>query len=158
MGLAPASGVALSCLSHMNTLFSHVASRAGALAEFDPILALFLGAALLAVFLSHLFQSKAAPCTATGAALVWTLYDRAARALWSGVLVMMLIGVVWLARSYLILGLVYPCVAGLDSTRQALYFDLGAVLSLALASRWMIGRLALRSPAPCALQPQAAAP
>jgi hypothetical protein len=44
-----------------------------------------------------------------------------------------------LASQFLLFGIVYPCVAGLDSERQSLYFDLSALLFIALAA-WQLVR------------------
>ncbi len=48
-----------------------------------------------------------------------------------------------LAGQFLIFGIVYPCLAGLDSDRQSLYFDLSAVLYLVMAA-WLLLRKVVR--------------
>jgi hypothetical protein len=44
-----------------------------------------------------------------------------------------------LAFQLLLFGIVYPAVAGLDSDRQTLYFNLGALIFLAIAA-WQLTR------------------
>jgi hypothetical protein len=44
-----------------------------------------------------------------------------------------------LALQLLLFGIVYPAVAGLDSDRQTLYFNLGALIFLAIAA-WQLTR------------------
>jgi hypothetical protein len=46
----------------------------------------------------------------------------------------------FLAAQLLLFGLLYPCVAGLDPSRQSLYFNLSAVAFLALAGWQMLSR------------------
>jgi hypothetical protein len=46
-----------------------------------------------------------------------------------------------LAFQLLLFGIVYPCVAGLDADRQTLYFNLCALIFLALAAAQLAGRL-----------------
>jgi hypothetical protein len=47
----------------------------------------------------------------------------------------------WLAIELLLFGLVYPCVAGLDSDRQTLYFNLAALVFMAFAAIQLAQRL-----------------
>jgi hypothetical protein len=47
----------------------------------------------------------------------------------------------WLAIELLVFGLVYPCVAGLDSGRQTLYFNLSALVFMAFAAIQLAQRL-----------------
>jgi hypothetical protein len=61
-----------------------------------------------------------------------------------------------LAVQWLLFGIVYPCIAGLDAERQSLYFDLCALLFLALAS-WQLrgtsyGRSPISDPGPTAVE------
>ena len=46
-----------------------------------------------------------------------------------------------LALQLLLFGIVYPCVAGLDGERQTLYFNVCAVVFLALAALQLARRL-----------------
>lgn len=43
----------------------------------------------------------------------------------------------WLATQFLLLGIVYPCLAGLDAHRQSLYLNLCALLFLIFAT-WLL--------------------
>jgi hypothetical protein len=43
-----------------------------------------------------------------------------------------------IAPQLLVFGILYPCVAGLDSERQSLYFNIAALLFIALAARQLI--------------------
>jgi len=45
-----------------------------------------------------------------------------------------------LAAQLLFFGVLYPCVAGLDSDRESLYFNLAAVVFLTLAGRQLLRR------------------
>jgi hypothetical protein len=74
--------------------------RAGDIVDVQPVLALFLGGALLAVFL-HTFLRKPAPAEASTTSLVWTLYHHATSLAWSLTLVALLLGALSLLRSYL---------------------------------------------------------
>jgi hypothetical protein len=47
----------------------------------------------------------------------------------------------WLAIELLVFGLVYPCVAGLDSDRQTLYFNVSALLFMVFAAIQLAQRL-----------------
>jgi hypothetical protein len=51
-----------------------------------------------------------------------------------------------LALQFLIFGLLYPSVAGLDSDRQSLYFNLAAITFLGLAAWQLWQRLSIHSP------------
>jgi hypothetical protein len=46
----------------------------------------------------------------------------------------------WVALQFLVFGILYPCVAGLDSDRQSLYFNLAALVFLAFAACRLIRR------------------
>ena len=81
-------------------ILSHLLGRASDLADVEPLIALFLGAALLAVFLSAL--SRTGPASEPdGSGLLWTLYRRAGRLLWALALVVLLIGAISVLRIYL---------------------------------------------------------
>ena len=86
----------------MNAIISKLLSRASALADVEPTIALFLAAALLAVFLTALFQND--PAVESGEknpSLLWTLYRSIKRWLWAVLLVMLLSGTISVLRSYL---------------------------------------------------------
>ena len=86
----------------MKIILSKLLGRASDLADVEPLIALFLGAALLAVFLSALFQStKAASGTGDSPGLLWTLYRQASRLLWAILLVLFLGGTISVLRIYL---------------------------------------------------------
>lgn len=86
----------------MNILVSKLLNRASSLADVEPQIALFLGAALLAVFLTALFQNKTvAEADAKNPSLLWTLYKNLARLGWAVLLVALLVGTISVLRSYL---------------------------------------------------------
>ena len=53
-----------------------------------------------------------------------------------------------LALQFLLFGIVYPCLAGLDADRQSLYFNLSALAFLAFASWQLIRKFQEPAPAP----------
>jgi len=61
-----------------------------------------------------------------------------------------------LALQLLLFGIVYPCAAGLDAQRQSLYFDLSALVFLALAASQLVRRFFGGWPAARAMAPQPA--
>ncbi len=73
--------------------------RFGGLADVQPLIALFLSAALLAVFLAALFEARPAP--APGTSLLWTLYRQTTKLIWAILLVFLLIAALSLLRTYL---------------------------------------------------------
>src|SRR5437016_5715778 len=86
----------------MNTILSKLLNRASDLADVEPVIALFLGAALLAVFLTALFQNKpAAESDGKSPSLIWTLYRNLTRLVWAVLLVALLAGTISVLRSYL---------------------------------------------------------
>ena len=85
----------------MNAIVSKLLSRACGLADVEPVIALLLGAALLAVFLTALFQRKDPVESGGSPGLLWTLYKNHTRLLWGLTLVALLIGTVSVLRSYL---------------------------------------------------------
>jgi hypothetical protein len=86
----------------MNAILSKLLNRASDLADVEPVIALFLGAALLAVFLTALFQNRStAEPGGKISGLVWTLYRNFSRLLWAAVLVALLIATISVLRSYL---------------------------------------------------------
>jgi len=86
----------------MNAIISKLLNRASDLADVEPTIALFLGAALLAVFLTALFQNKSAVENGgKNSSLLWTLYRNFLRLVWAVTLVALLIGTISVLRSYL---------------------------------------------------------
>lgn len=83
----------------MNLLLLKSLARAGGLADAEPLLALFLGAALLAVFLTEFFRPTP-PEPGAPASLPWTLYRLALRLSWSTGLVVLLLGAGMALHSY----------------------------------------------------------
>ncbi len=85
----------------MKILFSRVFGRFAELANTQPLLALFVGAAFLAVFLSVALQSRPRPTQAASPSLLWTLYSRLGVLLWACSLVGLLAAGLSVLRSYL---------------------------------------------------------
>src|ERR1700677_1134579 len=86
----------------MNAIISKLLNRASDLADVEPTIALFLAAALLAVFLTALFQNDpAAGAVEKSPSLLWTLYRSLKRWLWAVLLVMLFAGTISVLRSYL---------------------------------------------------------
>ena len=85
----------------MNLIVSRILGRASDLVQVEPTIALFLAAALFAVFLAALLPAKATVETGGGSSLVWTLYRNAARLAWALLLVALLTGTISVLRSYL---------------------------------------------------------
>jgi len=82
-------------------ILSKLLGRASDLAEVEPLIALFLGTALLAVFLTALCQTKPASEPGGGSGLLWTLYRHAGRFLWAVALIALLVGAISVLRIYL---------------------------------------------------------
>ena len=86
----------------MNALILKLLNRANDLANVEPAIALFLAAALLAVFLTALFQNKPATrIEEKNPRLIWTLYGNFKRLLWAALLVLLLAEVISVIGSYL---------------------------------------------------------
>jgi hypothetical protein len=85
----------------MNLIVSRILDRASDLAQAEPTIALFVGAALLAVFLNALLPAKSAADTGVCSSLVWTLYRNLMRLTWALLLVTLLAGTISVLRSYL---------------------------------------------------------
>ncbi len=86
----------------MNVIISKLLNRASDLADVEPTIALFLAAALLAVFLAALFQNQpAADSGAENSGFIWMLYRNFRRLMWAVLLVALLVGTISLLRSYL---------------------------------------------------------
>src|ERR1700751_3958020 len=61
--------------------------RTGDFSDVQPLLALFLGGALLAVFLAAAFQRRAKSAESSPPSLWWTLYNKLGTLLWAMLLV-----------------------------------------------------------------------
>jgi hypothetical protein len=85
----------------MNAIISKLLNRASDLADVEPTIALFLAAALLAIFLSALFQNKSTTGADEKPSLVWTLYRNFRRWAWALLLVALFAGTISVLRSYL---------------------------------------------------------
>ncbi|HXR47986.1 MAG TPA: hypothetical protein VN784_11165 [Candidatus Limnocylindrales bacterium] len=85
----------------MNAIIAKLLNRACGLANVEPVIALFVGAALLAVFLTALFQTKNSAEPGGSPGLLWTLYHNFTRLFWGLALVVLLMGTISILRSYL---------------------------------------------------------
>ncbi|MDB6123193.1 MAG: hypothetical protein JWQ71_2186 [Pedosphaera sp.] len=85
----------------MKQLLSKLLGRAGDLSDVQPLIALFLGGALLAVFLSVMFHRKSKSSESGSPNLLWTLYVQAGLLLWALFMVIFLVGGMSTLRSYL---------------------------------------------------------
>ncbi len=81
--------------------FIRLLGRVGDLSDVQPLLAFFLGAALLAVFLAALYQRKPRPADSPAPSLIWTLYVQLGLLVWAFALVGFLLSGLTLLRSYL---------------------------------------------------------
>ena len=82
----------------MNAIIAKLLNRACGLANVEPVIALFVGAALLAVFLTALFQTKNSAEPGGSPGLLWTLYHNFTRLFWGLALVVLLIGTISVLR------------------------------------------------------------
>ena len=86
----------------MNAIISQLLNRASALANVEPSIALFLAAALLAVFLTALLPRQAdGAVDDKNPSLIWTLYRNSRRMLWAVLLLALVVGTISVLRSYL---------------------------------------------------------
>ena len=85
----------------MTSILSLLVRRASHLADGEPIISLFLCAALLAVFLAALHQTKPATEPGGGVSLLWMLCKNLARFIWALLLVALVIWAMATLRSYL---------------------------------------------------------
>jgi hypothetical protein len=85
----------------MKPVLFKLLGRASDLVDVQPVIALFLGGALLAVFLTAMFHPKADAGPDPKAGLLWTLYRQLTRLLWALLLVTFLLGTLSLLRVYL---------------------------------------------------------
>ncbi len=85
----------------MKPLLLKLSGRASALADVEPLIALFLGAALLAVFLSAFLQSRTNTDPAKKLSLVRTLYGQFTHLARALLLVALLVATISVLRTYL---------------------------------------------------------
>jgi hypothetical protein len=85
----------------MKSVFSKLVGRAGDLIDVQPVIALFLGGALLAVFITITFRSRPTEASATKASVFWLLYHQVGRFLSAVMLIGFLLGAMSLLRVYL---------------------------------------------------------
>lgn len=85
----------------MKLLLSKLLGRAGDFSDVQPLLALFLGGALLAVFLAVVLQRRAKSAESSPPSLLWTLYTKLETLLWALLLVGFLLSGLSALRSYL---------------------------------------------------------
>lgn len=85
----------------MKTILSKLLGRAADLVDIQPVLALFLGGALLAVFLTAILSAKSADEPDERSSLLWVLYRQFTRLVWSLTLVAFLLATLSLVRAYL---------------------------------------------------------
>jgi len=84
----------------MTSILSLLVNRASRLADVEPLISLFLFAALLAVFLAAIRQSNALAGPG-GTSLPWTLYRNFNRLIWGIVLITLMVFAIATLRSYL---------------------------------------------------------
>lgn len=89
----------------MKLILLKLLGRASDLVDVQPVLALFIGGALLAVFLTSLLSPKPGSEAGPGHSLPWTLYRQCLRLLWSVALVGFLVAALSVLRVYLHQGL-----------------------------------------------------
>src|SRR5271154_292699 len=85
----------------MKLLLTRLMGRAGGFSDVEPLLALFVGGGLLAVFLAAMFHRKTKPPEGSPPGFVWTLYVQLGVLLWAVLLVTFLTSGFSLLRSYL---------------------------------------------------------
>jgi hypothetical protein len=85
----------------MKSILSKLLGRGGDLVDVQPVLALFIGGALLAVFLTTVYQSKPAVQPDPKPNSLWPFYRTGARFLWGLTLVGFLLATLSLLRVYL---------------------------------------------------------
>src|SRR5579863_3232055 len=83
-------------------LLSKLLGRTGDFfSDVQPLLAFFLCGALLAVFLTIIFQRRARPADAPPSSLLWTLYAQFGKLMWATLLISFLLGGLNYLRAYL---------------------------------------------------------
>jgi hypothetical protein len=98
-------------LEAMKSILFKMLGRAGDLVDVQPALALFIGGAFLAVFLSAIFCPTRTVEAHTGPGLFWPVFQQLKRFLWAASLVGFLLGALTLVRVYL-----HQTVAGFQRT------------------------------------------
>jgi hypothetical protein len=98
-------------LEAMKTILSKLLGLAADLVDVQPVLALFLGGALLAVFLTAILSARSTAEPEGRSSLLWTLYRQFMRLAWSLTLVTFLVATLSLVRTYL-----HKTVAGFQRT------------------------------------------
>ena len=83
----------------MKLILNKLLSRLSDLVDLQPVIALFLGGALLAVFLTALLRQR--PKTEPEPSLIWILYRHLTRFLWASLLLAALLASLGLVRIYL---------------------------------------------------------
>jgi hypothetical protein len=85
----------------MIATLSKITSRASDLVAVEPLLALFLGAALLTVFLTGLLPTRTTGAAGNKSSLLWVLYGHSHRLVIALMLVALLVAAISVLRSYL---------------------------------------------------------
>src|SRR5690349_9029563 len=85
----------------MKILLNSLLARARNLADTEPLIAIFLGAALLAVFLTALKRTSPTSPPEGKMSFIWLLYENSARLMWATSLVLFLAGTISVLRTYL---------------------------------------------------------
>src|SRR4051812_3742641 len=85
----------------MKTILSKLVGRAGDLIDVQPVLALFLGGALLAVFLTVTFTGRVVPDPSAKTSVFWMLYHQLAQFISAVMLIGFLLAAMSLIRIYL---------------------------------------------------------
>src|SRR5947207_3091651 len=85
----------------MKTILFRLLGRSSDLVNVHPVIAFFVGGALLTVFLTILFHHRPSPESGSRSGLVWLLYYRLTRLLWALMVVGFLVAVLSLLRVYL---------------------------------------------------------
>jgi hypothetical protein len=85
----------------MKSVLLKVLGRASDLADVEPLIALFLGAALFAVFLTAFRRARTNEVSPGKSSLLWALYENSSRFTWAIALVALLVATVSVLRTYL---------------------------------------------------------
>src|SRR5690349_4486138 len=85
----------------MKSILFKLLGRASDLVDVQPVVALFIGGAFLALFLTTMMRMRPAAEPESRGSLVWLLYRQASRFTWALTLVAFLAGALALLRVYL---------------------------------------------------------
>src|SRR3954465_14720655 len=85
----------------MKSVITKLVGRAGDLIDVQPVIALFLGGALLAVFLTVTFKNRSLPEPDGKSSAFWLLYQQLSRFISATVLIGFLLAAMSLIRVYL---------------------------------------------------------